>query len=299
MPNALLSATRPATRRTSRALLLTLALYAFSRIIEVVPISSPSTPIVALEILSALAFAVIHGARHYRLRGILVFAGLCLLIGNTIENIGVIAGFPYGRYEFLPLMGPQLMHVPILLGLAYIGMAYCSWTLARLILGATRPALRASQLITVPLLASFIMTAWDFAQDPVWSTLLHAWRWRDGGTWFGVPLTNYAGWLLTVFLIYFAFALYLRGRSATLPLPADPHWRAAVLLYALCALGNALQLLRPQPVDVIADSTGKLWHTGSILRASALVSIFIMGAFAVLASINLRRSPNTESSQLP
>jgi putative membrane protein len=143
MPNVLLSATRSAAQRTSRALLAILALYALSRIIEVIPISTPSTPIVALEILSALAFALVHGAQQYRLRGILVFAALCLLIGNTIENIGVITGFPYGRHEFLALMGPQLMHVPILLGLAYIGMAYVSWTLARLILGVTGPAPRA------------------------------------------------------------------------------------------------------------------------------------------------------------
>jgi|SRR6516165_10458648 putative membrane protein len=131
------------------------------------------------------------------------------------------------------------------------------------------------------------MTAWDLAQDPVWSTLLHAWRWRDGGTWFGVPLTNYAGWLLTVFLIYLAFALYLRSRSTALPVPKDPHWRSALLLYALCALGNALQTLRPQPLEFVCDNAGKLWRTASILYASALVSIFIMGSFALFAWLRI------------
>ena len=135
-------------------------------------------------------------------------------------------------------------------------MAYISWTLARLILRATTAQPEGAQLISLPLLAAVIMTAWDFAQDPIWSTLLHAWRWRDGGFWFGVPLTNYAGWLLTVFLIYVAFALYLRRWPTTLSRSASPHWRAAVLLYALCALGNVLQLLRPQAGDVITDPAG-------------------------------------------
>src|SRR5215469_3762087 len=206
MPDTTLAATRFVTGRTSRALVAILALYALSRVIEVLPASTPSTPIVALEILSALAFALLHGARHYGLRGILVFSVICLLIGNAIENIGVLAGLPFGHYEFLPLMGPKLLQVPILLGVAYIGMAYVSWTLARLILGTTGSSLTGPQLMTVPILASLIMTAWDFAQDPVWSTLLHAWRWRDGGLWFGVPLTNFAGWLLTTSLIYFTFA---------------------------------------------------------------------------------------------
>ncbi len=279
--------------RPAGALIAILTLYAFARILEVLPISTPSTPIVALEILSALAFALIHGAQHYRLRGILVFAAVCLVIGNALENLSVVTGFPFGHYEFLPLMGPQLLHVPFLLGLAYIGMAYVSWTLARIILAATRPVPIGLQLIALPLLASVIMTAWDFAQDPVWSTLLHAWRWRDGGHWFGVPFTNYAGWPLTVFLIYVAFALYLRRSSPAPPAPGLPHSRAAVVLYAFCALGNVLQLLRPQPADAVIDASGTIWRTAAILRASALVSIFIMGSFALVAWLRIPRTTNS------
>jgi len=270
-----------------------LAIYAITRILQILPATTPSTSIVALEIFSTLVFALIHGALHYRLRGILVFAAICLIIGNFIETIGVQTGFPYGHYEFLPLMGPQLNRVPILLGLAYIGMAYVSWTLARLILGATTIRPEGSQLATVPLLAAAIMTAWDFAQDPVWSTLLGAWRWRDGGTWFGVPLTNYAGWLLTVFLIYFAFAQYLRRSRASVSIPLSPHWRAAVLFYTLCAVGNCLQFFRPQLLDVVTDPAGTQWHTAAILRASALVSIIVMGSFALLAWV---RTPGAVAS---
>jgi putative membrane protein len=291
--STLKSASPTRSRAIHAALATTLALYALSRVIEVLPSSTPSPPIVALEILSALAFALLHGARHYGRRGILVFAVICLLIGNAIENLGVLTGFPFGHYEFLPLMGPKLLHVPILLGVAYIGMAYVSWTLARLILGATSSSLSGPQFITVPLLASFIMTAWDVAQDPVWSTLLHAWLWRDGGLWFGVPVTNFAGWLLTVFLIYCTFALYLVAGKPASPDPGSPHWRAAVLLYALCAFGNVLQLLRRQPIAVIADRSGTLWRTAAILRASALVSIFVMGSFALLAWIRIPRSDSS------
>ncbi len=288
MPNTLIAITHPTSRTRSISGLLAalLTLYAFTRILQVLPFSTPSTSIVALEILSALAFAFIHGAQHYRLRGILIFAAISLVIGNVIENIGVLTGFPYGHYVFLPLMGPQLMRVPILLGLAYIGMAYASWTLARLILGATASRPLRAQVITLPLLAAVIMTAWDFAQDPVWSTLLHAWHWRDGGLWFGVPLTNYAGWLLTVFLIYFAFAQYLR-RSTAAPPPPTPHWRLAILLYAFCAMGNVLQLLRPQPLDVITDPSGAQWHVAAILRVSALASILVMGSFAIAAWLRI------------
>jgi putative membrane protein len=130
-------------------------------------------------------------------------------------------------------------------------------------------------------LAAFIMTAWDLAQDPVWSTILHGWMWLDGGPWFGVPISNYLGWLGTVFIIFVLFALYLRRRPA-LPNATATAW-PAMLFYALCAAGNVAQAL-PAPVSaVVQDPTGRQWRISDIAHASALVSIFAMGGFAVLA----------------
>ena len=64
----------------------------------------------------------------------------------------------------------------------------------------------------------------------------------------------------------------------------------AVIFYALCAAGNVLQLLRRQPVEMIADATGKLWRASSILGASALVSVLGMGSFALLAWLRIPSS---------
>lgn len=276
----------PSRNATALALALILALYACGRILEMVPTSLPRTAIVALDVLSALAFALLDAARHYHLRGILVFAGLCILVGNLIENLGVATGFPFGRYYFVNLMGPKLFHVPVLLGLAYIGMAYVSWMLSRAILGPTYDSPAGLRLLRVPLLAAVIMTAWDLAQDPVWSTVLHGWVWRDAGPWFGVPVSNYLGWLATDFTIFLLFALYLRR------LPANTHTptsRPAIFFYALCAAGNVLQIL-PTPVPaIVQDPTGRTWQVAHITAASALVSIFLMGTFAILAWISLAR----------
>ena len=265
------------------ALGLILASYACARILEVVPSSLPRTAIVALDVLSAMAFALFDGARHYRLRGILAFAAICAIVGNITENLSVVTGFPFGRYYFVELMGPKLLHVPVLLGLAYIGMAYVSWTLARLIVGNRSAPVAAAQVLTLPLAASFIMVAWDLAQDPVWATVLHGWVWRDGGHWFGVPVSNYLGWYGTVFAIYLLFALYLRRRPAQ-ALPASRgRWHPALLFYTLCAAGNVLQTVPKAVPAIVLDSTGKPWRVADITGASALVSIFVMGAFSVLA----------------
>jgi len=288
-PTVLMSqiAAVPRSFPAAPALALILAAYAFARTLEVLPTSIPRICIVALDVLSAMAFALVDGARRYRLRGILVFAAICIVVGNIIENLGVATGFPFGHYYFAELMGPKLFHVPILLGLAYIGMAYVSWTLGRLIVG------NSAGVLATPSVAAFIMVAWDLAQDPVWATILHGWVWRDGGPWFGVPVSNYLGWYLNVFLIYLCFALYLRRRPPQ-PIPANPaHGRAAILFYALCAVGNVAQAFgHPNPAE-LTDPSGHQWRGADITAASALVSIFVMGAFAVLAWIRLNQQQAT------
>jgi hypothetical protein len=172
--------------------------------------------------------------------------------------------------------------VPILLGLAYVGIGYLSWTLAGVILGG-------SHIFTRPLVAAFIMVAWDLSMDAAWSNLVHGWVWHDGGAWFGVPLSNFLGWYLTVYLIYQSFVLWVR----TGPLPdsggSANFWRVAVLFYGVCALGN-LFVKAPPGVSVITDAGGATWRVSSILSASAIVSIFVMGAFTLVAWVRLTPS---------
>lgn len=99
-----------------------IACYVLARVLELLHTPLPNTPIVALDVTSALVFAMVDGTRHYRRSGMLVFAVICLVVGNAIENLGIAAGIPFGRYRFLELMGPKMFNVPILLGLAYVGM---------------------------------------------------------------------------------------------------------------------------------------------------------------------------------
>ena len=277
----------PHHSETTIALALILAIYACVRVVEAAPTHIPQLIVVAVDVLSALTFALVHGALHYRLRGILVFTGICIVVGNITENLSVATGFPFGHYYFKELMGPKLFHVPVLLGIAYIGMAYVSWTLARLIVGKPYTPVTGTRIVALPLVASFIMVAWDLAQDPVWGTVLHGWAWLDGGPWFGVPISNYLGWYGNVFTIYLLFTLYLRAK----PAPAIPNrqanWPAALLFYALCAGGNVLQAFHPAAPETVSDPTGKQWRVADITGASALVSIFVMGAFAAIAWVRL------------
>jgi putative membrane protein len=260
-----------------------LTLYILARILQVYPFGLPMLAIVALHVLPPAIFALIHGARTYGWRGILTFTALAIVIGNVLENVGVLTGFPYGRYYFTGVMGPKIFVVPIFLGLAYIGMAYLSWTVARIILGRVTPAL--------PFLAAAIMVAWDLCQDPVWSTILHAWIFPQGGSYFGVPLSNFFGWYLTVFLIYQSFALYLRRRPPHRQPEPPTHWRQALLFYSVSAAGNLLLVVPRPDIPAIVSAAGVQYRVADITGTCALVTIFTMGVFALLGWILLTTAP--------
>jgi putative membrane protein len=281
-------------RRIRNLLVLLLLLYVVGRIFQLYADRVPTLLIVVLHVLPPAAFALFHGNLLYRLRGILIFTALCLGSATFFESLSLRTGFPFGHYYFTDLMGPKLLQLPILLALAYLGMGYLSWILALAILGHKTEQPRGFRIVFLPLIASCIMVAWDLSMDPVWANIDHAWVWKQGGSYFGVPISNFLGWSLTTYVFYQAFALYLR-RQPTQPLPSQLR-RLPVLFYAASAIGNILLIAQPGTPAAITDPSGRQWLTSDILRANVLVSVFVMGGFALIAWLRLR-SP-TKSSEI-
>ncbi len=127
-------------------------------------------------------------------------AGLSLLslsaFGYAIETIGVATGFPYGPFYYGDSLGPKVAGlVPYLLPLSWVP----------LVLGAV-----ASTTPTVPededvshrrrvlwvLYAAILLTLVDGVLDPG-AASLGFWVWPEGGLYYGVPVSNYLGWLFS------------------------------------------------------------------------------------------------------
>jgi uncharacterized membrane protein len=243
-----------------------------------------------LGALLPLGFALLHGSNQYRWRDILVFAAICLVVSNAFENLSILTGFPFGHYHYSADLGPKLFLVPVLIGLAYLGMGYLSWTLARLILDGRRP--RRERTVAVPVIASFIMVSWDLTFDPLASTLGRSWIWRDGGAYFGVPISNFLGWYLTVYVFFQLFALYLGRNTAgpqrdTIQMLQSLWWPACAMVAATAFRPVWTLLFRPSGSPTVTDPAGVVWNVAAIYGACALAAIFGMGAFLVLALIRL------------
>jgi Carotenoid biosynthesis protein len=144
--------------------------------------------------------------------------------------------------------------------------------------------------VGTPLVGAFAMTAWDLAFDPTASTIHQNWIWEDGGSFFDVPLVNYLGWTLTVYLFMQVFALYLRSRG---PLPSTQQERTpsdlqALLLYAATTVPYFVNF-RTGDRTTVTDATGATWNTADIYETSALLAVYGMGFIALLALVGLAR----------
>ena len=150
-------------------------------------------PSIVLSVLLQAATSLAILARTWSTRRLLLSAGLALLLAWGLEALGSTTGVPFGRYRYTDRLRPQLGHVPLLIPFAWLMMLPPAWAVARRICGQRRA------LCFVPI-ASLAFTAWDLFLDPQ-MVQWELWVWDEPGPYFGIPVQNYAGWLIGSALI--------------------------------------------------------------------------------------------------
>jgi putative membrane protein len=229
-------------------------------------------------------FTLLHGAQRYRLSGILVFFALAVVVANATENLSIVTGFPFGQYHHTAAMGPRIAHVPLIIGPIFAVAGYLSWVIAGVLLGDVFAAPRRTLALARPVIAAFVTTTWDFCVDAIGGTVNRDWIWADGGPWFGVPWLNFFGWMLTMWLIFQAFAVYLKFAAAPTRVPArSGYWLQPIVFWALIALQFPL-LAAIVPAATLTDPAGGEWRSTDLFASMALVSVFTMGFTVVLAT---------------
>ncbi|MBF0558448.1 MAG: carotenoid biosynthesis protein [Nitrospirae bacterium] len=155
---------------------------------------------------------------HLGLKRSLIFCVVGYGIAWLSEYSSIHNGFPYGDYFYIEqTKGKELWicGVPFFDSLSYVFLAYASYTMALLICSPvmllrktlyvleTR-ALRKSRIVGA--LGAVLFVYLDIIIDPV---ALKGGKWflgqiygyPDDGAYFGVPISNFAGWLLVGFLM--------------------------------------------------------------------------------------------------
>jgi Carotenoid biosynthesis protein len=121
--------------------------------------------------------------------------------------------------------------------------------------------------------------------DPPNATLGHAWVWHDGGGYFGVPLSNFLGWYLTVWLFFQAFVLVAWRTGAPWHTESRPPSRDVLVLPVVIYFGVALSLIMPyfEAPKGGVEIAGTYWKAHDLRETSVIVALFTMVFTATLA----------------
>ena len=126
-----------------------------------------------------------------------------------VEGLAVWTGFPYGGFEYGSRLGWLLFDlVPPTVSFAYLPILLCSLYVSS----------QYTQKITqFSLMASIFNLLVDLVIDPA-AVHIGFWTYSEGGIYFGVPLSNFLGWIITG-TIYSAIFYLISGKES-LPLPS-------------------------------------------------------------------------------
>jgi bisanhydrobacterioruberin hydratase len=178
--------------------------------------------------------------------------------GYAIEAIGVVTGLPYGSFYYGAALGDKLLGlVPYLLPISYaplvIGAVAASWN----------DRSGSNHRLIIVFRSALLLVLMDGVLDPG-AAFLGFWIWPAGGAYYGVPASNYAGWLLSGALAASLLLTVGRWRSTPLPSLLD----GAILALAFWT-GVALFSVLIVPALLGAALLVYLFHRRSWLRKAA------------------------------
>ena len=123
-------------------------------------------------------------------------AGVALAVLSAyaygIEYVGTTTGWPYGAFSYGVNLGPMIAgEVPLALPVFFFPLVLNSYLLCLLLLGsrARRAVVRLPAVVAAVLLMDLVL-------DPA-AVSLGFWSYAGGGAYYGVPWSNYAGWVLS------------------------------------------------------------------------------------------------------
>ncbi|MEP6618975.1 MAG: carotenoid biosynthesis protein [bacterium] len=162
-------------------------------------------------VLGAVA-GIWHAASRLGWRSSLVIFAVGFAISLTAEMTGTTTGYPFGPYSYTTQLGYLIGgRVPFNIPTSWFFMMYASLAICGRLLRADDNAASRWRWAAV---AAVVLTAWDVSMDPAMVGTTHwIWHLAPGGEstafrrvfltgfFYGMPLTNWLGWLLTGFIV--------------------------------------------------------------------------------------------------
>ncbi|WP_238916464.1 carotenoid biosynthesis protein [Clostridium sp. YIM B02555] len=230
--------------------------------------------------ISLAAFAWIHGSQRYGLKNMIIWFVITWIVSNCFEGLSVKTGFPFGHYHYTT-PGPRILDVPAYIMIAYFGIAYTSWTITQALTRHFSKKIVGVQKIIIPITTAIIMTMWDIVTDPQASTIHQTWIWENGGDYFGVPISNFVGWVFVVYVFMQIFTLFISTKNLDISknnvTSKKTYWLEAAIVYLIMGLGVVLE---------------GITHTDhiEIYGCMAMMSVFTVVFVSYISLLNIKNS---------
>lgn len=158
-----------------------------------------------------LSFSLLVYTQANRNIAFFLFITAVFIIGFFSEVLGVNTGLIFGDYAYGKVLGFQWLNVPLLIGVNWFIIIYCSGICTQILLlkvinkvaaGSKEPAilLRAMSVIVD---GATLAVLFDWLMEPV-AVKLGFWTWLGDGT---IPLYNYICWFIISMLLLTIFHL--------------------------------------------------------------------------------------------
>lgn len=196
--------------------------------------------LVIATVVLGFGISLAHAARTRGWRVALAVLGAMTAVGGLVEAVGVHTGHPFGGYGYAATLGPSRFGVPIVIPLAWTWLGWPAW------LAAARLTSRAVPRVAI---AAFALASWDLFLDPQMVAAGY-WTWAHPRPALpgvaGVPLTNYAGWLVVAAVMMALFATVGGPAARRRPGVGDaPMFAMYLWTYAGSLLAHAIFLGLP------------------------------------------------------
>lgn len=222
--------------------------------------TQPITPaMVIVSSLSVIGFALPSYWAVVKTKGrerglvILAVLGAYALL---VESSAIATGFPYGNFVYTDVLGNKVFGLtPWTVAFAYPPILLLAFTLA-VRLGRFGAA-GWRRTMTIAALTAGLATACDVVLDPA-AVSLGFWYWDAPGWYYGVPLVNFAGWLLSGFVG--AILLQLAWGKGSVP-PAVAYSGLAILFF-----WTSVNLWLGQWLPVLTGAVLSCWFYAVLVR---------------------------------
>lgn len=230
-----------------------IAFISFICILISIPIASLSLElailIMHLSNLLMLIIIILDASIKLGFKNFIKFFVSAFMIGSVMEIIGVLYGVPFGKYHYTEVFRLKILGlVPLAIPINWFLITYVAFSITNWITGSAEYKHDLGSIIKLSALDSLIATSWDIIVDPIMVHVIGAWIWETRGDFYGIPLSNFAGWLIVSFIITLTYRIILlrERRSIDLThLPALIYFQLWLIMVAVALISNQLNFIIP------------------------------------------------------